>query len=240
LGAQTASPPVKHQTVVVTGTAEPVPLEESDRSVNVYPLRHSSLLFGSLTDALSLDSSVQVQARAPGGVQGDLSIRGGSFAQNLILIDGIRLSDAQSAHHDLDLPIPLDAVNRIEILRGSGSTLYGSEAVAGVVNVVTAEAPEREFPLFARAYVHPFSAGGLRDSFSLLLRRHAARPERTRQALIDCLRRYERRRRARLHDGPALRGMRLYRLTWALLPRASNFERPEGKELLLEVGRPPA
>ncbi|HEY6990003.1 MAG TPA: TonB-dependent receptor [Bryobacteraceae bacterium] len=143
LGAQTAPPPVEHQTVVVTGTAEPVPLEESDRSVNVYSLRHSSLLFGSLTDALSLDSSVQVQARAPGGVQGDLSIRGGGFAQNLILIDGIRLSDAQSAHHDLDLPIPLDAINRIEILRGSGSTLYGSEAVAGVVNVVTAEAPER-------------------------------------------------------------------------------------------------
>ncbi len=136
-GAQTALPPAQPQTVIVTGTFQPVPLEESDRSVNVYPLTHSSLLFGSLMDALSLDSSVQVQARAPGGVQGDLSIRGGGFAQSLILIDGIRLSDAQSAHHDLDLPIPLDAVNRIEILRGSGSTLYGSEAVAGVVNVVT-------------------------------------------------------------------------------------------------------
>ncbi len=143
LGAQTVSPPTQKQTVIVTGTPEPVPLEESDRSVNVYPLQYSSLLFGSLTDALSLDSSVQVQARAPGGVQGDLSIRGGGFAQNLILIDGIRLSDAQSAHHDLDLPIPLDAVNRIEILRGSGSTLYGSEAVTGVVNVVTGDAPER-------------------------------------------------------------------------------------------------
>jgi iron complex outermembrane recepter protein len=143
LSAQTAAPPAPPQTVIVTGTAQPVPLEESDRSVNVYPLRYSSLLFGSLTDALSLDSSVAVQARAPGGVQGDLSIRGGGFAQSLILIDGIRLSDAQSAHHDLDLPIPLDAVNRIEILRGSGSTLYGSEAVAGVVNVVTGEDPEK-------------------------------------------------------------------------------------------------
>ena len=104
---------------------------------------------------------------------------------------------------------------------------------------VTAEAPERELPLFAKAYLHPFVTGRLRDSFQLQLRRHAARPEVPRQALLDCLRRYERRRRAGLHDGPALRGMRLYRLTWALLPRASNFERPEGKELLLEVGRPP-
>ena len=142
VGAQTALPPAQPQTVIVTGTFQPVPLEESDRSVNVYPLTHSSLLFGSLMDALSLDSSVQVQARAPGGVQGDLSIRGGGFAQSLILIDGIRLSDAQSAHHDLDLPIPVDAVNRIEVLRGSGSTLYGSEAVAGVVNVVTTPTDE--------------------------------------------------------------------------------------------------
>jgi iron complex outermembrane receptor protein len=143
-GAQTALPPAQPQTVIVTGTFQPVPLEESDRSVNVYPLTHSSLLFGSLMDALSLDSSVQVQARAPGGVQGDLSIRGGGFAQSLILVDGIRLSDAQSAHHDLDLPIPVDAANRIELLRGSGSTLYGSEAVAGVVNVVTSPPDESE------------------------------------------------------------------------------------------------
>ena len=144
VGGQTVQPAAQPQTVIVTGTVQPVPLEESDRSVNVYPLAHSSLLFGSLTDALSLDSSVQVQARAPGGVQGDLSIRGGGPGQSLILIDGIRLSDAQSAHHDLDLPIPIDAVNHIEILRGSGSTLYGSEAVAGVVNVVTDPSNESE------------------------------------------------------------------------------------------------
>jgi hypothetical protein len=105
---------------------------------------------------------------------------------------------------------------------------------------VTAEAPEREFPLFAKMYLHPFTTGRLRDAFSLQLLRNPARPEVPRQAVLDCLRRYERRRRAGLHDGPALPGMRPYRLTWALLPRASNFERPEGKELLLEVGRPPA
>ncbi len=123
--------------MVVTGSWEPIPLDESDRSVNVYALRNSFLLYGSLTDALALDSSVQVQGRAPNGVQGDLSIRGGSFEQTLILLNGIRLSDAQSAHHDLDIPVPLDAIDRIEILRGSGSTLYGSEAVGGVVNVIT-------------------------------------------------------------------------------------------------------
>ncbi len=136
-GAPKQSLPVQKQTVIVTGVWEPVPLTESDRSVEIYPVRDPFLLFGSLTDAFDLDSSVQVQGRAPNGVQGDLSIRGGSFGQTLVLLDGIRLSDAQSAHHNLDIPVPLDAVDRVEILRGSGSTLYGSDAVAGVINVVT-------------------------------------------------------------------------------------------------------
>ncbi len=135
--AKIASPTPGRQTVIVTGSWDPVPLEEVDRSVNAYSLRDSFLLFGSLTDAFDLDSSVQVQGRAANGVQGDLSIRGGNFEQTLVLLNGIRLSDAQSAHHNLDIPVPLDAVDRVEILRGSGSTLYGSEAVAGVVNIVT-------------------------------------------------------------------------------------------------------
>lgn len=139
--------PVQKQTIVVTGSWEPIPLTESDRSVEMYPLHDPFLLFGSLTDVLNLDSSVQVQGRAPNGVQGDISIRGGTPGQTLVLLDGIRLSDAQSAHHNLDIPAPLDAVDRIEILRGSGSTLYGSDAVAGVVNVVpkpvdNSDAPE--------------------------------------------------------------------------------------------------
>lgn len=133
---QTTPSPLR-QTVVVTGNWEPVPLEESDRSVNSYSLKNSFLLFGSLADGLDLDSSVQVQSRAPGGIQGDISVRGGTFEQTLVLLDGIRISDAQSAHYDLDIPVPLDTVDRIEILRGSGSTLYGSDAVAGVVNIVT-------------------------------------------------------------------------------------------------------
>jgi iron complex outermembrane receptor protein len=137
---QSSDPPPPlplQQTVIVTGSWEPVPLQESDRSVNVYPLNGSYLLFGSLADGLDLDSSVQVQSRAPAGIQSDVSIRGGSFEQTLFLLDGIRLSDPQSAHYNMDVPVPLDAIQQIEVLRGSGSTLYGSDAVGGVVNLVT-------------------------------------------------------------------------------------------------------
>src|SRR5579884_2893362 len=150
----TQTQPVSPQktVVVVTGSWEPVPLEESDRSVNVYSLRDSVVLFNSLADVLDLDSSVSVESRAPGGIQDDISIRGGTFEQTLFLLDGIRLNDTQSAHYDFDIPVPLDAIGRMEILRGSGSTLYGSDAVAGVANIVTrppAEANNLEMRLRA-------------------------------------------------------------------------------------------
>jgi iron complex outermembrane receptor protein len=54
------------------------------------------------------------------------------------------VNDAQSAHHNFDIPVPLDAISQVEILRGSGSTMYGSDAVGGVVNVITRVAPGPE------------------------------------------------------------------------------------------------
>lgn len=160
----------KKQQIVVTGTWQPVPLDESDRSVESYALPHSALLFTSPADVFALDSSVQVQGRAPNGVQGDLSIRGGSFAQTLVLLNGIRLSDAQSAHHNLDLPVPIDAISNIEVLRGSGSTLYGSDAVAGVVNVVTRPVNE-ETPIEMRLRAGYGSFGTDEESGFLALKK---------------------------------------------------------------------
>jgi iron complex outermembrane recepter protein len=160
----------KKQQVVVTGTWQPVPLDESDRSVESYALPNSALLFASPADVFALDSSVQVQGRAPNGVQGDLSIRGGSFAQTLVLLNGIRLSDAQSAHHNLDLPVPIDAISNIEVLRGSGSTLYGSDAVAGVVNVVTRPVNE-ETPIEMRLRAGYGSFGTDEESGFLALKK---------------------------------------------------------------------
>jgi iron complex outermembrane receptor protein len=136
--------PQRRDTVIVTGTFEPVPLEEAERAVTVFEVRSESLLFDSIADWLRLDPSLDLRQRAPGGVQADLSIRGGSFGQTLVLLNGLRLNDVQSGHHNLDFPVPIEAVSRVEILRGSGSTLYGSDAVGGVVHFLAAppEVPE--------------------------------------------------------------------------------------------------
>ncbi len=139
--AEPAQPPVRRDAIVVTGTWEPLPLEEADRAVTSLPVREQSLLFQHVIDFLQLDPSLDVRRRAPGGVQTDLSIRGAAFGQTLVLLNGRRLNDPQSGHHSLDIPAPLDAVQAVEVLRGAGSTLYGSDALGGVVNIRTA-APE--------------------------------------------------------------------------------------------------
>jgi vitamin B12 transporter len=128
--------PVRLDTLPVLGsrTSAELPLrtrgvEVLDRSVlERLPVR-------SVADALRWATGVELSARSP--AQADLQIRGGTFEQVLVLVDGVRMSDPQTGHFDLDLAVPLDRVERIEILRGPASAQYGSDAVGGVVNVVT-------------------------------------------------------------------------------------------------------
>ncbi len=122
---------------MVTGTFGPVPVNEIDRSVSLIDTRDNLILFNHWTNYLQQDSSIDLQERGVDGVQADLSIRGSTFAQTLVLLNGLRMNDAQSGHHDLDLPLPTDSLERIEILRGAGSTFYGSDAVGGTVNFIT-------------------------------------------------------------------------------------------------------
>jgi iron complex outermembrane receptor protein len=143
--AQTPEP--QRETVVVTGVYEPVTIDEMDRSVRVLTIKAQELLLNTWVDALRLDPSLDVRERAPNGIQADLSVRGGTFGQTLILVDGQRMNDAQSGHHNMDLPIPLESISTIEVLRGSGSTMYGSDAVGGVVNIITKRPEASEFRL---------------------------------------------------------------------------------------------
>ncbi len=133
--------------MVVTGTFEPLSLDEMDRAITLLPARANDLVLNALVDLLRTDPALDLQERAPNGVQTDLSIRGGTFAQTLVLLDGQRLSDPQTGHHDMDIPVPLDTIEQVEVLRGSGSTLYGSDAIGGVINVITAPPQDMELRL---------------------------------------------------------------------------------------------
>jgi iron complex outermembrane receptor protein len=136
--AQPASLPHPTETLVVLGSPVAVPLAESSASVVVLPVEGKTLLIESPQDLLRQDSSVFLEERGAGGGQTDLILRGGTFEQALVLLNGFRINDSQTAHHNLDLPIPLDAMDSIEVLHGAGSTLHGADALSGVADFLTA------------------------------------------------------------------------------------------------------
>ena len=158
------------ETVVVTGVYEPVPLGEVDRPITQIPAASNGLVTNSLEDLLRLDPSVDLQERGPNGTQADVAMRGGTFEQTLILVDGFRMNDLQTGHHDMDLPFPVDAFSDVEILHGAGSALYGSDAVGGAINFITHPPPVTELSLrtgFGNFGINQESATGSLVSGSL-------------------------------------------------------------------------
>jgi iron complex outermembrane receptor protein len=141
--SQPASPraaqlPHPTEIMVVVGSPTPVPLAGSSASVLVVPVALQTLAVESFEDLLRVDASVYLEQRGAGGGQADVVLRGGSFEQTLVLINGFRVNDSQTAHHNLDLPIPLEAMDSIQILHGAGSTLHGADALSGVADFLTA------------------------------------------------------------------------------------------------------
>jgi iron complex outermembrane receptor protein len=135
---QNAGLPSVSQTVVVLGSPVPVPLAESPSSVLVMPVGTKALSLESPQELLRQDSSISLEQRGAGGGQADLVLRGGTFEQTLVLLNGFRIDDSQTAHHNLDLPVALDAMDSVEVLHGAGSTLHGEDALSGVVDFLTA------------------------------------------------------------------------------------------------------
>lgn len=91
----------------------------------------------SINDVLKLAAGVDVRQRGGFGVQTDLSVDGGTFDQLTILVNGVAVNNPQSGHNAADFPLNLDDIERIEILQGAASRVFGSQAFSGAVNVVT-------------------------------------------------------------------------------------------------------
>ncbi|RWU10997.1 TonB-dependent receptor plug domain-containing protein [Pedobacter chitinilyticus] len=91
----------------------------------------------SINEVLSFIAGADVRQRGPFGTQADISIDGGSFEQTLILLNGVKISDVQTAHHSMNIPVPLSAIERIEVLKGPAARVYGINALTGAINIVT-------------------------------------------------------------------------------------------------------
>lgn len=137
-GGDAALPREELEEVTVSGTRVPLTMHQSARMVTVLDtLLIRSAPVQSVNDLLKYAVGVDVRQRGAMGIQTDIGIRGGTFDQIAILLNGINISDPQTGHHALDLPVDLAEVERIEILEGPAGRVYGTSSLAGAVNIVT-------------------------------------------------------------------------------------------------------
>lgn len=139
------------QEVVVTAGRTPISFSELARTVTVLNASDiKNLPTNNVVDLLRYVNAVDLRTRGAEGVQADVGIRGGTFEQSLVLIDGVKISDSQTGHHNMNLPVSIDNVERIEVLKGQGSRMFGPNAFSGVINIITRKtsAPRLSLSLF--------------------------------------------------------------------------------------------
>ncbi|PRY87511.1 TonB-dependent receptor plug domain-containing protein [Mongoliibacter ruber] len=115
-----------------------IPFNKISRNISVISRKEiETTPARSIQEVLSFTPGVDVRQRGVSGVQANIGIRGGSFEQTLMLLNGIKLSDPQTGHHMMNIPVPLQSIQRIEVLKGPGSRIFGQNAYAGAINIIT-------------------------------------------------------------------------------------------------------
>ena len=126
------------ESVSVTGSRVPISLNQSTRMVTILDsVAISTIPANSINDLLKFAVGVDVRQRGVMGMQTDISIRGGTFDQIAVLINGISISDPQTGHNSGDFPVDISEIDRIEILEGPAARTYGTASLLGAVNIVT-------------------------------------------------------------------------------------------------------
>ena len=124
--------------VSVTGSRTPLTKSQAARMVTVLDRRDiAQAPVQSINDLLKYAVGVDVRQRGPIGAQTDISIRGGTSEQIILLLNGINICDPQTGHNAMDLPVDLSEIVRIEVLEGPSGRVYGSSSLVGAINIVT-------------------------------------------------------------------------------------------------------
>jgi len=125
----------------------------------------------SISDVFKYASGVDLRYRGTSGVQGDLSVRGSTYEQVAVLIDGIKINDMQTGHHNLDIPLTSMDIEKIEIRKEGSSSMYGSSALSGSIDIITEKSLKKSASLEMLAgayglYGQAFSCNMPEKSFS--------------------------------------------------------------------------
>ena len=125
-------------TVLIKSTRIDLPFKENARTIQVISaefIKNSAAT--NVADLLQQVAGVDIRRRGTAGSQADLYIRGGGFDQTLLLIDGIKMDDAQTGHHTMNAALPIEVIERIEIIKGPAARVFGQNAFTGAINIVT-------------------------------------------------------------------------------------------------------
>lgn len=124
--------------VSISSSLKPINVSRTGRNILIIKGEEfNKLPLHNVDELLRYLPGIEVQARGPMGSQSDIVIRGGTFQQVLVIIDGLRLNDPNSGHFSGYIPISPSEIDRVEIVKGASSAVYGSEAVGGVIHIIT-------------------------------------------------------------------------------------------------------
>ncbi len=153
--------------VEVTGSRAPLTLGEAARIVTVLSREDiKAAAVQSINDLLDYAVGVDVRQRGELGIQSDISIRGGTFDQITILLNGANISSPQTGHLSADFPVDMNDIERIEILEGPAARVYGTSAFTGAINIVTKNDKQSHAAIDLSAGQHGLFNGGIRGNFS--------------------------------------------------------------------------
>ncbi len=131
--------------VAVTGSRAPLTRSQAARMVTV--LERADIAQApvqSINDLLKYAAGVDVRQRGPIGAQTDITIRGGTSDQIILLLNGINICDPQTGHNAMDLPVDLADIQRIEVIEGPAGRIYGTSSLVGAINIVTRRGERQE------------------------------------------------------------------------------------------------
>lgn len=129
--------------VIVSESKIDIPFSKKYRSVEI--IDSKSIIesgVNNVVDLLQQVTGIDIRRRGVPGTQADLYIRGGGFDQTLLLIDGMKMDDIQTGHHTLNLLLPIQLIERIEIIKGPASRIFGQNAFNGAINIITKALPK--------------------------------------------------------------------------------------------------
>jgi len=125
-------------TVQVTSNRTIQNITQTGRNVQVMTSKDiQNLPINSTDELLRFIPGIEIQSRGGFGVQSDMTLRGSTFNQVLVMVDGVRVNDPLTGHFNGYVPVPLAEIERVEIIKGTASSIYGADAVGGVINFIT-------------------------------------------------------------------------------------------------------